>query len=520
MTATEEALRRRVAELEAEVQRLRELLDLAKDLATERDPEVLLRRIAEVGARAVGAERATIFTLDRERGALVSRVALGHDGPPIAIEAHEGIAGHVLRTGRALNVRDAYADSRFLRRIDQETGFRTRAVLAVPMKNPRGETIGVIQALNKRGGAAQEGAPFDAADEEMLAVVAAQAAIALENAAAFHEVAEAARREHAEKEALREELSGEFVGVSAAARELRDLALRVAPLPVTVLIGGESGTGKSLIARLIHYKSPRAGKPFVYLNCAALPESLVESELFGIEKGVATGVEPKIGRIEQAHGGTFFLDEIADMSPDVQAKVLQVLQEREVVRVGGRRPIRVDVRFIAATNRDLEREIEAGRFREDLYWRLNVVKLRIPALRERREDIEPLLAHIVARTCQDWNRKIPRIARDALDALVAYDWPGNVRELENEVRRFLSLAPPGATIELTHLSDAVRSQSVRASAARMAGRATLEEAVQALEENMIRAALESAGGNKAQAARVLGLSREGLRKKMMRYGIE
>jgi Nif-specific regulatory protein len=514
---SEDALRRRVGELEAEGRKLREVLALARDLITERDPDALLRRIAEVGARAVGAERATIFTLDRGRSALVSRVALGVESGAIAIDVDQGIAGHVVRTGETVNVADAYEDARFLRRVDEETGFRTRAILAAPMRNARGETIGVVQALNKLG---SPGARFTADDEQVLTALGIHAAIALENARAFREVSEAARREHAEKAALQGELMGEFVGASAAVAEVRDLALKVAEAPVTVLITGESGTGKSHVARLIHYTSPRAGKPFVYLNCAAIPETLVESELFGIEKGVATGVERKVGRIEQAHEGTLFLDEIADMSKEVQAKVLQVLQDREMVRVGGRKPIKVDVRFISATNKDLAKEVDAGRFREDLYYRLNVVNLRIPPLRERKEDLPALVDHLLRKACQEWNRKMPRLTREATEALLAYDWPGNVRELDNEVRRFISLAPAGGDIEPRHLSERVRSQAVRRKMGALAHQGTLEEAVRALEEEMIRSALEAVRGNKVQAARMLGLSREGLRKKMKRYGLE
>jgi transcriptional regulator with PAS, ATPase and Fis domain len=316
-----------------------------------------------------------------------------------------------------------------------------------------------------------------------------------------------------------EAIAGEFVGGSESIRHVRRVAHQVAGAPVTVLLTGESGTGKTLIARLIHEKSERAGKPFVTINCAAIPEPLVEAELFGIERGVATGVEAKIGRVEQAHEGTLFLDEIADMSPDVQAKVLMVLQERELYRVGGRRPIKVDVRVIAATNRDLSREIAAERFREDLFYRLAVVNLWIPPLRERREDLFPLLEHLFRRASRELQRPAPRLSRAALEALVAYEWPGNVREVDNEVRRLVSLLAPGEEVEERHLSERVRSRAVRERMGALVGRGTLAEAVRALEEEMIRAALEASGGNKLRTARVLGLSREGLRKKMRRYGI-
>ncbi|HVY61331.1 MAG TPA: sigma-54-dependent Fis family transcriptional regulator, partial [Planctomycetota bacterium] len=484
---------------------LREILSLTRDLLTERDPDALLRRIADVAARAVEAERATIFTHDRDRRALVSRVALGVEGGTLAVPEDQGIVGWVFQTGEEISVDDAYDDPRFLRRIDDETGFRTRTVLAVPMRGPSGERVGVLQALNKYGG---RGAKFGAQDVELLSVLAAQAAIALENARAWREVSQRAQQAEGAREALRDALSGEFVGVSGAIQQVRALAQQVADSPVTVMITGESGTGKSHIARLIHYKSPRAGKPFVYLNCAALPETLVESELFGIERGVATGVEAKVGRIEQAHGGTLFLDEIADMSPEVQAKVLMVLQEREFTRVGGRKTIKVDVRFISATNRDLQKEVEAGRFRDDLFYRLSVVNLWIPPLRDRKEDLAGLIEHLLGKACQEYNRKIPRIGAAAREVLLSYDWPGNVREVDNEVRRLVSLAPAGGEVEERHLSERVRSRAVREKLGALAGRGTLDEAVTTLEEEMIRSALQAVRGNKVHASRMLGLSRE------------
>jgi transcriptional regulator with PAS, ATPase and Fis domain len=321
-------------------------------------------------------------------------------------------------------------------------------------------------------------------------------------------------------DALADELTGLFVGSSDAIRRVRATAKQVAEAPVTVLLTGESGTGKSHIARLIHHTSPRAPRPFVYLNCAAIPAALVESELFGIEKGVATGVDAKVGLIEQAHQGTLFLDEIADMSPDMQAKVLSVLQERELARVGGRKTIKVDVRFISATNRDLAEEIAAGRFREDLYYRLGVVTLQLPPLRERKEDLAGLIEYLTRKVCHEFGRPVPRMNSNVVQAIKSYDWPGNVRELENEVRRIVSLVSPGGEVEERHLSERVRSRAVREKLGSLAGRGTLAEATRALEEEMIRSALQAVDGNKVHAARMLGLSREGLRKKMKRYGLE
>jgi len=496
---------------------LHEVLALTRELLVERDPDALLRRISEIAARATGAERALIFVHDFERRdlALIPPAGGADPGREVRVPEEKGLEGHVFRTGDALNLEDARKDPRRLAAVDEALGAETRSLLAVPLRGQGGERLGVLEAANKAGLAR-----FTDEDLEILSVLAAQAAIALENARSWRLAIERAASAEIARGALVDELAGEFVGGSDAIRHVRRTAQQVAQAPVTVLVTGESGTGKSHIARLIHYKSPRAGKPFVYLNCAAIPEGLVEAELFGIERGVATGVEAKAGRIEQAHEGTLFLDEIADMSLEVQAKVLQVIQDRELVHVGGRRTIRVDVRIIAATNRDLSEEIAKGRFREDLYYRLAVVNLWIPPLRERKEDLVPLLDHLFKKVCQEYNRRMPRVTRAAIEALVAYDWPGNVREVDNEVRRIISLAPPGGEIDVRVLSDRVRTSAVRERVGALVGRGTIAEAVRALEEEMIRAALHAESGNKVRTARSLGLSREGLRKKMSRYGIE
>jgi DNA-binding NtrC family response regulator len=246
------------------------------------------------------------------------------------------------------------------------------------------------------------------------------------------------------------------IGKSAAIRKVLGQVKRVADTPVNVLFTGETGTGKSLIAKTLHFMSERAQGPFVALNCTAIPENLVESELFGIEKGVATNVEAREGRIEQAHNGTLFLDEVGDMPITAQAKLLKVLDEREVTRVGGRKAKRVDIRIIAATNKDLKEAVEKGDFREDLYYRLNVVHLRIPSLRERREDVPLLLHAFLERHAKAFGRAGLRFAPGVVSLLQAYDWPGNVRELDNEVERAAALCY-GEEITLPDLSDHVRA---------------------------------------------------------------
>ncbi|MGH7889111.1 MAG: sigma-54 interaction domain-containing protein, partial [Thermodesulfobacteriota bacterium] len=242
-----------------------------------------------------------------------------------------------------------------------------------------------------------------------------------------------------------------IIGTGPKIQEVVKLIEKVSDSSISALITGESGTGKELAARTIHINSPRSDKPFIAINCAALPESLLESELFGIEKGVATGVEKRVGRIEAADGGTLFLDEIGDMSLSAQAKLLRVLQERKLERVGGRNTIEVDVRVIAATNKDLKKEIDKESFREDLYYRLNVVQIRMPPLRERRDDISLLANYFLTNFAGELGKGSINFSPEAMDRILKYNWPGNVRELENEVKRAAVLAD-GNVIEKGNLS--------------------------------------------------------------------
>jgi Nif-specific regulatory protein len=313
-----------------------------------------------------------------------------------------------------------------------------------------------------------------------------------------------------------------LLGLSPQIDALRSMIERVSDADVTVLITGESGTGKDLVARSIHFASPRARGPFVALNCAALPETLVETELFGVEKGVATGVERRIGKFESAHGGTLFLDEIGDLSPMAQAKILRVLQERTVERIGSRSPVPIDVRIVAATNKDVESAIEKGQFREDLYYRLNVVRLRTPALREIRQDIPLLASYFLSEAAREMKRPDLELSAQALEAVMAYPWPGNVRQLQNEMRR-ATVCARGPMIEISDLSDALqaRAQETVAAppAAARAAAKSLQEDVEELEKQRIREVLAACGFNQVRTARQLGLSRQGLINKLKRYNI-
>ena len=308
-----------------------------------------------------------------------------------------------------------------------------------------------------------------------------------------------------------------IIGESGRMQEVLALVRRVAPSDATVLIRGESGTGKELIARALHYNSTRADGPLVSLNCAALPEQLLESELFGHEKGAFTGaVAQRKGRFELSDGGSIFLDEIGDLSLALQVKLLRVLQERQFERLGGSRTLSVDVRVIAATNRDLETALRRGAFREDLYYRLNVVTVQLPPLRDRREDIPALLDHFLAKFAEKNRRPVPGLTAAARDALMKYDYPGNIRELENIVERAVLLCR-GNVIDQEDLPATVRPER-RDPASPPTG--SLPEVLEAIERRAILEALERHGGVQTRAADELGIGERVLRYKLKKYGLE
>jgi len=327
-----------------------------------------------------------------------------------------------------------------------------------------------------------------------------------------------------ENTALREQVLSEFgccdlIGKSDAMLPVFQIISAAAVVDSTILITGESGTGKELVARAIHQHSLRKDNPMIKVNCAALPDTLLESELFGHEKGAFTGaVKERKGKFEQAHGGTIFLDEIAEMPLAAQAKLLRVLQERTVERLGGNREIRVDVRIIAATNRDLRREVEGGRFREDLFYRLNVIPIHLPPLRERREDVLPLAKQFLNRFAEKMHKPVMEIATEAQKALLEYDYPGNVRELENAVERAVALSL-GGELRIGDLPSEFTVPRLAPPSPQIAGAGSLAESVQSWEKTAIEEALRTTGNRKAEAAKLLGISRKTLWEKMKQMGI-
>lgn len=311
----------------------------------------------------------------------------------------------------------------------------------------------------------------------------------------------------------------QIVCKSAKMDELINLAGRIANSKASVLIEGESGTGKELFARLIHTLSPRAKKVLITVNCGALTESIIESELFGHERGSFTGAyQQRIGRLEQADGGTLFMDEVGELSPPQQVKLLRFLQEGEFQRVGGSQVLRADVRLISATNRELDNEVRKGNFREDLFFRLNVITLKVPPLRERREDIPALIEHFVKAFSAENHKKIEGITREAKDLLLKYDYPGNVRELENIIERAVVISR-GSAISTEDLPFQGNKRD-RQTSSEVAGELSLKKRLDILELRLVKEALDAAGGNQTQAASILGLSERMLRYKLKKYRIK
>jgi transcriptional regulator with GAF, ATPase, and Fis domain len=434
--------------------------------------------------------------------------------------AYRRVPRGALKIGQIMEAREAVCTNDLLGdpRIEDKQWVATEGLASFagyPLSF-RSETFGVLAMFARRA--------LHAVEFDRLALFAAQAAIAIKNARLFEEVSQLSRRLEAENIYLKEELRAKqptsigIVGESLAIRRVLHDIERVAPTPATVILLGETGTGKELLARAVHELSPRRGHTLVTVNCAAIPPTLIESELFGHEKGAFTGAfQRRIGRFEQAQGGTLFLDEIGELPLEAQAKLLRVVQERELERVGGTKPISVDVRIVCATNRDLEMEVRERRFRADLFSRLNVFPIRVPPLRERREDIPLLVTALVGTLRKRLGRSIDGVDESALLLLRSYDWPGNVRELQNVLERAAILAR-GRVIVPEDLPDlGVRLHE--GAAADGNTEATLKWRVDSYERSLIAEALRQSDGNQSEAARRLHTSRATLLYKIRAYGL-
>ncbi len=429
-----------------------------------------------------------------------------------------GVAGWVLKKQQSVLIPDVSVDHRFTKKLDLQQSLDTRSMICVPLRTRKG-VMGVLYAINKH---ADE---FSKKDLRLLEILAVTIAVSIENARLFGDVKQYANLLEIENYRLKTECQARFnvqgiIGSSSAMQRVFTLLDKVIDTDTAVLIQGETGTGKELLAKVIHYNGHLKDKPFVAENCGALSENLLESEIFGHVKGAFTGaIADKKGLFELANGGTVFLDEISDMPYSMQTKLLRVLQEYQIRPVGGSEYQRVEFRLVSSTNRDLLQEVKKGRFREDLFYRIQVFPIVIPPLRERKEDIPLLVTHFLEEHAARRDRPVPRLSPTALEILMQFDWPGNVRELQNEIERTLTLA--GDEIELTqeYLSDRIRAFSDYRGV-EDAAPATIKEATAQVERQMILDALRQSSGNRSQAARIVGLTRQGLLNKIRRYAID
>jgi len=454
---------------------------------------------------------------DKDRFALaVSRQRKGDaPGPSVdPVRASRAVLRRVLGDRAAVLTANAQED---LSTSESIMGGQIMSMLAIPLW--RGDDIiGLIQADNRASAGM-----FRESDLEVALLLGAQSALAIDNATMFQRLRVAAENARGENVYLkRREQKIKFdniIGESPAMKAVFTQLERVIDTRATVCIEGETGTGKELIASAIHYQSARRDKMFVAQNCAALPENLLESELFGHKRGAFTSADSdKKGLFEIADGGTLFLDEMGEMPMSLQAKLLRVLQEGTIRAVGATSEKQVDVRIICATNRDLNAEVEKQRFRQDLYYRLMVFPIKLPPLRDRREDIPQLAAHFLKRYAEEYRIESPGFTQDALDALSSYNWPGNIRELENEVQRLVIQAESGHWIEVTDLSPRLRK--IEGTVTRIAPKqGTLKEMMDQVERWLIAEALRDHGNNKTKTAATLGITREGLHKKLAKFGV-
>jgi Nif-specific regulatory protein len=501
----------------AENRKLSDLLEMSRTLGSGLNLKSSLSRVLEILVEHHGVLSGSIALRDADAGDLAIEAAAGVNWQAARRTRYrmgEGIIGRVVQSGKPVVVPRVSREPLFLNKtgVARQSGRDEMSYICVPipLDNQTAGALGVTLAYGKDSNYDREAKFFG--------LVASMVGQAMR----VHHLIEAERQRLVqENRQLRQELKERYdfrniIGNSRPMQAVYEQVAQVAPTNTTVLIRGESGTGKEMIAHAVHYSSPRAAKPFVKVSCGALPETLIESELFGYEPGAFTDARTqKKGRFELANGGTLFLDEVGELSPSTQVKLLRVLQEREFERLGGLHPIKINVRLIAATNKDLEAAVKEGTFREDLYYRLNVFTLYLPPLRERRPDVLLLADHFVQKYATDQGKDVRRVATTAIDMMMSYHWPGNVRELENCIERAV-LVCEGGVIHAHHLPPTLQTAEVSGTLPRLA----LETAVESFEKDIILDALKTARGNRAKAARLLETTERIVSYKIKKYGID
>jgi len=489
-----------------DVNKFHTLIEINASLNSDyKDVHGLLSQIMESATRLSQADASSLLLMDKEKKELYFEVALGEKGSEVkkyTVKIGEGIAGWVAQKNKSLIVNDAANDKRHLRNIGEEINFTCKTIMAVPM-HVKGECIGVLEVINKN-----DNGTFTQEDVEWLEIFANQAALALIN---VRHIEEAKNEIKQLQDKITNEQYHTIITKSPVILEKLEIIDKVAKTDSSVLLLGESGVGKELFAEQIHLRSKRRGNPFVRVNCAAIPEGLLESELFGHVKGAFTSaVATRKGRFENADNGTIFLDEIGDLPLSLQAKILRVIQERKFEKVGSDTTVKINVRIIAATNKDIEKLAQNGSFRQDLYYRLNVFPVFIPPLRERPEDVIELADFFLKNFMQETKKQFNGFTKDAVDAMLSYQWPGNVRELQNCVERACVMGKnsfitaqdiflkTGAQIKADKLSDNdVFKTPVR----------DLKAAISAFKSGFILKVLEENNWNQTETARALAIQR-------------
>jgi Nif-specific regulatory protein len=507
--------------LQKENQRLKHMVDeltvlneISSSMSSTMEVQEIMAKIIIKSIATIGVEQGTIMLVEKDANTPLRTIIRGVD------EENRGriykfgsyLTGWMIKNCKPLLSNDTANDARLTGLDVEETGIRS--ILSVPMIL-QDKLIGVINLFNKK-----DGVQFTDDDQNLLCIIATQVAVFLSDARSFEKVKENNVRLQQQTIRLQKEVGAEYdfnriIGESKQMKAIRSEIKSIARSTSSVLIIGETGTGKELVAKIIHYNSDRSDKPFVDVNSAAIPESLVESELFGIEEGVATGVKKRIGLFEQANGGTLFIDEISDMSPGAQAKILRVLEERKVRRVGSNQNIAVDIRLIAATNKNLKAEIEKGTFREDLYFRLAVFEIVLPPLRERQEDILLLLEHFTQKFARQKEKTIQGFSAEAKEILVTHTWQGNIRELANVVEHAVILSDD-ETIGVECLPADLRGKDAFA----IPIGDSYEEALNNFKKRLIIDTLRKTGNNRSEAARILKISRSYLLRLLNQLGMK
>ena len=477
-----------------------DLLSSSYLLNSALEPEKVLELLMKLTNKLLKVEASSLLIIDERGKRLLFKAAAGgpaEEAMRFTLPLDKGIVGWVIRNKKPYVSNDVESDPNWSHEISRKLNFPTQSILCVPLMS-HGSLIGVIEVINKK-----KREEFGDHDVALLNTLANHAALAIENAR-FHKELQRDNERIIDK--LRSELP--LVGSSPQMKQLMEIIRKVAPTDSTVLIRGGSGTGKELIAKTLHYNSPRYRKPFTCVNCTLFSETLIESELFGHEQGAFTGaIKRRIGRFEQADRGTVFLDEVGSVSQEAQLKLLRVLEEKEFERLGGSDTIRVDVRVIAATNENLEEAIKRGRFREDLYYRLKVIEIYALPLREKVEDIPELVEYFLEKQAEQLGRSFKKVSPEAMKILTGYRWPGNVRELKNTIERAVVLGS-GDTLLPEHLPYEIRNAPLE-----KRGGLTLEDA----EKERIAQVLALTDGNKSKTAKMLGISRNRLDRKIKSY---